>query len=84
MDGLDGLHSGFLSTEDAVLEGNLGLWDQVEALKWVRENIAAFRGNPNQVTIVGESAGAASVGVHLLAPPSRGALPGLLFTVRFG
>ena len=64
--------SGFLSTEDEVCPGNNGLKDQVAALQWVQENIAAFGGNPNSVTIFGESAGGASVHYHVLSPASRG------------
>ena len=45
--------------------------DQVEALKWVRDNIDNFGGNPNKVTIFGVSAGATSVGLHLLSPLSK-------------
>ena len=45
--------------------------DQVEALKWVKENIENFGGNPSKVTIFGESAGAASVSLHLLSPLSK-------------
>ncbi|XP_023311616.1 venom carboxylesterase-6 isoform X1 [Anoplophora glabripennis] len=63
---------GFLSTEDDVIPGNNGLKDQVLALKWVRDNIASFGGNPDSVTIVGLSAGAASVHLHYFSPLSKG------------
>jgi carboxylesterase type B len=46
--------------------------DQVEALKWVRNHISVFGGNPNQITIQGESAGAASVSLHNVSPLSTG------------
>ncbi|XP_030764556.1 venom carboxylesterase-6-like [Sitophilus oryzae] len=52
---------GFLSTEDTALPGNLGIKDQILALKWVQNNIEYFGGDPDKVTIFGESAGAASV-----------------------
>lgn len=58
---------GFLSTEDEVIPGNFGLKDQVEALRWVQRNIAAFNGDPEKVTIVGFSAGGASVQVHYMS-----------------
>ncbi|VVC41617.1 Carboxylesterase type B, conserved site,Carboxylesterase, type B,Carboxylesterase type B [Cinara cedri] len=63
---------GFLSTEDDVLPGNYGLKDQVAVLHWVQENIAKFGGDKKKVTLFGESAGGASVGLHLLSPMSKG------------
>ncbi|XP_050531739.1 juvenile hormone esterase-like isoform X2 [Daktulosphaira vitifoliae] len=63
---------GFLSSEDNVIPGNFGLKDQVMALKWVKNNIEYFGGDPNSVTIFGESAGGASVGYHMLSPMSKG------------
>lgn len=63
---------GFLSTEDEILPGNYGMKDQVLALKWVKNNIEKFGGDPNKVTIFGESAGGVSVGLHLLSPLSKG------------
>ncbi|XP_039279515.1 venom carboxylesterase-6 [Nilaparvata lugens] len=63
---------GFASTEDVELPGNFGLKDQSLALKWVKENIAAFGGNPDSVTIFGQSAGGASVHYHMVSPLSQG------------
>ncbi|CAO1363125.1 unnamed protein product [Diamesa serratosioi] len=63
---------GFLSTEDEVLPGNLGLKDQVEALKWVQKNIRAFNGDPDKVTISGYSAGGASVQLFYMSELTNG------------
>ena len=63
---------GFLSTESADAPGNYGMLDQVAALKWVKQNIAAFSGDPESVTIMGQQAGGASVHYHLLSPLTKG------------
>ena len=61
---------GFLYLRDEVAKGNMGLKDQQLALRWVKENIASFGGDPNQVTIGGQSAGSTSVSAQILAPSS--------------
>ncbi len=54
------------------VSGNYGLLDQIAALEWVRENIESFGGNPKNVTIAGESAGALSVMYLMASPKARG------------
>ena len=63
---------GFLTTEDHHAPGNSALRDQVLLLQWVQDNIASFGGDPQSVTIFGESAGGSSVSILVLSPLSRG------------
>ncbi|CAK8697507.1 unnamed protein product [Clavelina lepadiformis] len=64
---------GFLSLGKATsYSGNVGMLDQLMALRWVQDNIKNFGGNSDNVTIFGESAGATSVALHLLSPLSKG------------
>ncbi|XP_028134421.2 venom carboxylesterase-6 isoform X1 [Diabrotica virgifera virgifera] len=63
---------GFLATDDLSSPGNYGLKDQRLALKWIQNNIEYFGGDPNKVTIMGTSAGAASVTYHFMNPRSKG------------
>ena len=69
--------SGFLSTEDEIVPGNMGLKDQSMALRWVSENIEWFGGDPKKVTLVGLSAGGVSVHYHYLSPMSAGLFQGV-------
>ncbi|CAH1954703.1 unnamed protein product [Acanthoscelides obtectus] len=63
---------GFLSTEDLASPGNYGLKDQHLVLLWIKSNIRYFGGNPKNVIIMGQSAGATSVMHHVVSPRSRG------------
>ncbi len=75
---------GFLAHPDLSKEnkqgssGNYGLQDQNEALRWIKRNISAFGGNPDQITIAGESAGSMSVSAQLCSPLSKGLFQGAI------
>lgn len=63
---------GFLDVGTKNCAGNCGLRDQLLAIKWVKENIKQFGGNPENITIFGESSGAMAIYFHLLSPMSKG------------
>ncbi|XP_003510979.1 acylcarnitine hydrolase [Cricetulus griseus] len=69
---------GYFSTGDEHARGNWGYLDQVAALRWVQQNIAHFGGNPDRVTIFGESAGGTSVSSLVLSPMSKGLFHGAI------
>ena len=61
-----------MSTGDSTTDRNAGLQDQLQSLRFVKDNIAAFGGDPNKVTLFGQSAGGSSVGLHIMSPKSTG------------
>ncbi|XP_028042292.1 liver carboxylesterase-like [Bombyx mandarina] len=63
---------GFLCLDTEDIPGNAGMKDQVSALRWVKKNIGNFGGDPENITIFGESSGGTSVSYHLISPMSKG------------
>ncbi|KAL1132553.1 hypothetical protein AAG570_010505 [Ranatra chinensis] len=63
---------GYFSTGDEHAVGNYGLKDQVMSLKWVKQNIGHFGGDPTSVTIAGDGTGSTAVLLHMLSPMSKG------------
>lgn len=67
--------AGFLSTGDQSAKGNYGLLDQIQALRWLNENIGHFGGDPDRITIFGSGAGATCVNLLILSHHSEGKVP---------
>ncbi len=65
-------HPALSAESDRKISGNYGLLDQIAALTWLRDNIARFGGDPDQVTLFGESAGAADIGTLIASPLAKG------------
>jgi para-nitrobenzyl esterase len=72
-------HPGLTAESPLGVSGNYGFLDTIRALEWVRDNIAAFGGDPGRVTITGASAGAATVALMLTSPLARGLMHGMIF-----
>nr|XP_053638607.1 carboxylic ester hydrolase-like [Cherax quadricarinatus] len=75
---IPGQRPGFLSTRDTTLPGNYGALDQIAALRWVKQHVAQFNGDPSRVTLGGFSSGASFVHLHMLSPRSKGLFSGAI------
>ena len=73
-------HPDLTAASDYKGSGNYGFLDQVAAIQWVKENIAAFGGNPDRITIVGESAGSFSVSLLMCSPLSKNLIAGAMLS----
>ena len=73
-------HPELTAASDYKGSGNYGFLDQVAAIKWVKENIAAFGGNPDRINIVGESAGSFSVSLLMCSPLSKNLIAGAILS----
>ena len=73
-------HPELTAASDYKGSGNFGFLDQVAAIKWVKDNIEAFGGDPNRITIVGESAGSFSVSLLMCSPLSKNLIAGAMLS----
>ena len=71
-------HPGLTAESDHHSSGNYALMDMIAAISWVKKNISAFGGDPDRITIAGQSAGSASVNCLLASPPARGLFQGAI------
>ena len=63
---------GFMSLGTEEVPGNMGTRDQVAALQWIHDNVAGFGGNPDLVTVMGQSAGSMATTFHMYSPLAQG------------
>ncbi|KFA67377.1 hypothetical protein S40285_00169 [Stachybotrys chlorohalonatus IBT 40285] len=75
---------GYLALDDGVTNGNYGLADQVKALDWVRANIRDFGGDPERITVFGQSAGAGSARALMASPQALGKFSGVILMSNLG
>ncbi|KAI1337507.1 Alpha/Beta hydrolase protein [Xylariaceae sp. FL0016] len=75
---------GFLALNDGITNGNYGLADQINALDWVRKNIKDFGGDPDKITVFGQSAGAGSVRAMMASPGAVGKFAGAIPVSNLG
>ncbi|PMD42858.1 putative carboxylesterase [Hyaloscypha variabilis F] len=75
---------GFLAIPGTDIKGNYGIADQINALEWIIKNVASFGGDPTQITIGGDSAGAGSVRTLLGSPPAKGKFQGAIAQSNLG
>jgi carboxylesterase type B len=75
---------GYLALKDGKTNGNFGLADQITALEWVRQNIHHFGGDPDRITIFGQSAGAGSVRAMIASPKAAGKFSSAIMLSNLG